>query len=259
MSSLKSLARRYQYLTAEIATLEADLEQLVVQINPGLQQTKGIGTVTAAQLLITAGGNPDRLKSEASFAALCGASPIPASSGKTTRHRLNRGGDRHANYALHQIALTRMTYDQRTRDYIQRKQQKGKGTKEILRCLKRAIAREVFTLITTPVPAVDHRHLRPLRQRTRTHPAPGRRSPGRQHRQNLTRGKRTNPRRCLPHHLRRMAPKQQFDTIGASLHGAERLSFLIRPRQPRAEEGHTRTSATLLLMVASRCCGYGRC
>ncbi|WP_411194449.1 transposase [Rhodococcus erythropolis] len=174
MSLLKSLARRYQYLTAEIATREADLEQLVVQINPGLQQTKGIGTVTAAQLLITAGGNPDRLKSEASFAALCGASPIPASSGKTTRHRLNRGGDRHANYALHQIALTRMTYDQRTRDYIQRKQQKGKGTKEILRCLKRAIAREVFTLITTPVPAVDHRHLRPLRQRTRTHPAPGR-------------------------------------------------------------------------------------
>lgn len=106
MSSLKSLARRYQHLTAEIDVLEADLEQLMLQINPGLAQTKGIGTVTAAQLLITAGGNTDRLKSEASFAALCGTSPIPASSGKTTRHRLNRGGDRHANSALHQIALT---------------------------------------------------------------------------------------------------------------------------------------------------------
>ncbi len=81
MSSLKSLARRYQHLTAEIDVLEADLEQLVLQINPGLAQTKGIGTVTAAQLLITAGGNTDRLKSEASFAALCGTSPIPASSG----------------------------------------------------------------------------------------------------------------------------------------------------------------------------------
>jgi transposase len=164
MSSLKSLARRYQHLTAEIDVLEAELEQLVFQINPGLAQTKGIGTVTAAQLLITAGGNTDRLKSEASFAALCGTSPIPASSGKTTRHRRGRGGDRHANSALHQIALTRMTYDQRTRDYIQRKQQEGKGTKEILRCLKRAIAREVFTLITNPIPVVDHRKLRPLRQ-----------------------------------------------------------------------------------------------
>ncbi|MFJ7738993.1 transposase, partial [Lysinibacillus sp. NPDC097287] len=86
MSSLKSLARRYQHLTAEIDVLEADLEQLVLAINPGLAQTKGIGTVTAAQLLITAGGNTDRLKSEASFAALCGTSPIPASSGKTARH-----------------------------------------------------------------------------------------------------------------------------------------------------------------------------
>ncbi|WP_336883103.1 IS110 family transposase [Rhodococcus globerulus] len=81
MSSLKSLARRYQHLTAEIDVLEADLEQLVLEINPGLAQAKGIGTVTAAQLLITAGGNTDRLKSEASFAALCGTSPIPASSG----------------------------------------------------------------------------------------------------------------------------------------------------------------------------------
>jgi transposase len=164
IASLRSLARRHQQLTVEITTLETELEQLVAAVNPGLQQTKGIGTVTAAQLLITAGENVDRLKSEASFAALCGTSPIPASSGKTTRHRLNRGGDRHANSALHQIALTRMTYDDRTRAYIARKQQEGKSTKEILRCLKRAIAREVFTHLTHPAPAVDYQQLRQLRQ-----------------------------------------------------------------------------------------------
>jgi transposase len=164
VASLKSLARRHQQLTAEITALETELGQLVSAVNPGLQQARGIGTNTAAQLLITAGENSDRLKSEASFAALCGASPIPASSGKTTRHRLNRGGDRDANAALHQIALARLSCDQRTRDYAARKQHEGKGTKEILRCLKRAIAREVFQLITHPVPAVDHRSLRPLRQ-----------------------------------------------------------------------------------------------
>lgn len=114
--------------------------------------------------MITAGENADRLKSEASFAALCGTNPIPASSGKTTRHRLNRGGDRHANSALHQIAVARITCDGRTRDYIAKKRQEGKGTKEILRCLKRAIAREVFSLIANPPAAADYRALRPRRQ-----------------------------------------------------------------------------------------------
>jgi transposase len=164
LTSLKSLARRYQHLSAEAAVLEAELEHLVTQANPALQQVKGISTVTTAQLLITAGENADRLKSEASFAALCGTNPIPASSGKTTRHRLNRGGDRHANSALHQIAVARITCDQRTRDYIARKRSEGKNTKEILRCLKRAIAREVFTLITNPPQAADYRALRPKRQ-----------------------------------------------------------------------------------------------
>lgn len=164
LSALKSLARRYQHLNAEVAVLDSDLERLVAMANPALQQTKGIGTVTAAQLLITAGENADRLKSEASFAALCGTNPIPASSGKTSRHRLNRGGDRHANSALHQIAVARITCDQRTRDYIARKRSEGKSTKEILRCLKRAIAREVFTLITNPPPSADYRTLRPKRQ-----------------------------------------------------------------------------------------------
>lgn len=164
LTSLKSLARRYQHVSAEAAVLDAELEQLVAQANPALQQVKGIGTVTAAQLLITAGENADRLKSEASFAALCGTNPIPASSGKTTRHRLNRGGDRQANSALHQIAVARITGATRTRDYIARKRQLGKNTKEILRCLKRAIAREVFYLITNPPPAADYRGLRPKRQ-----------------------------------------------------------------------------------------------
>ncbi len=162
--SLKSLTRRYQYLGDQIAVLEGQLEQLVMQANPGLLQTKGFGVVTAAQLLITAGENSDRLTSEASFAALCGASPIPASSGKTIRYRLNRGGDRNANASLHRIALNRLTYDERTRAYAIRKRQEDKGNKEILRCLKRAIAREAYKLITHPLPAADHRDLRVLRQ-----------------------------------------------------------------------------------------------
>lgn len=164
LHALRSLARRHQHLTAETADLDQSLDRLVTAANPGLAATKGVGPVTAAQLLVTAGDNPDRLRSEAAFAALCGVSPIPASSGKTTRHRLNQGGDRHANAALHRIALVRMSYEQRTRDYVARKRAEGRSTKEIIRCLKRAIAREIFTLLTKPVeiPRIDD--LRPLRQ-----------------------------------------------------------------------------------------------
>lgn len=110
------------------------------------------------------GENGDRLKSEASFAALCAPTGSRPPSGKTTRHRLNRGGDRHANSALHQIAVARIACDQRTRDYIARKRSEGKNTKEILRCLKRATAREVFAIITGPPSAADYRALRPTRQ-----------------------------------------------------------------------------------------------
>jgi transposase len=164
LTALRSIAHRYQLLTDEITDLERQLDTLVGQAAPALQATKGVGTITAAQLLVTAGQNSDRLTSEASFAALCGTNPIPASSGKTTRHRLNRGGDRHANAALHQIILTRMTYDTRTRDYITHKRAQGRTTKEILRCLKRAVAREVFHLITNPTPVTDWQHLKSLRQ-----------------------------------------------------------------------------------------------
>ncbi|KRE23333.1 IS110 family transposase [Agromyces sp. Soil535] len=164
VAALKSLARRHQQLSAEVAELESMLAPLVVETNPALAAAKGIGPVTAAQLLVTAGDNPERLHSEAAFAALCGAAPIPASSGKTTRHRLNRGGDRQANAALHRIALVRMAHEQRTRDYVAKKRSEGRGNKEILRCLKRAIARDVFNLLTNPVDVPRTDDLRGLRQ-----------------------------------------------------------------------------------------------
>jgi transposase len=103
-----------------------------------------VGPQTAAALLVAAGDNPDRLRSEAAFSMLCGSSPIEASSGKTVRHRLNRGGDRQANNALWVIALARMASDQQTKDYVERRTKQGKSKKDIIRCLKRYIAREVY-------------------------------------------------------------------------------------------------------------------
>ncbi|SHH35667.1 IS110 family transposase [Streptomyces sp. 3214.6] len=152
-TALRRLARRYQHLTGEIAEADAELDPLVAQAAPGLVELIGIGTETAAQLLITAGDNPDRLRSEASFAHLCGAAPISASSGRTNRHRLNRGGDRQANHALYTIALVRMRYDPRTRLYVARRTAEGMSKKDIFRCLKRFIAREVYKyLISTNIP-----------------------------------------------------------------------------------------------------------
>ncbi|MGW4825865.1 transposase, partial [Streptomyces sp. NPDC004227] len=108
-----------------------------------------------AQLLITAGDNPERLTSEASFAHLCAAAPIRASSGRTNRHRLNRGGDRRANHALHMIALVRMRYDTRTQHYVARRTAEGLSKKDILRCLKRFIAREVYQHLARPNPLTN--------------------------------------------------------------------------------------------------------
>ena len=107
----------------------------------------GVGPDTAAALLVTAGSNPERLKSEAAFAALCGVSPVPASSGKTNRHRLNRGGDRQANAALYRIVIVRLRYHESTRTYFQRRMGEGKTKTEIIRCLKRYVAREVFGIL----------------------------------------------------------------------------------------------------------------
>jgi transposase len=106
-----------------------------------------VGPQTTAQLLITAGDNPQRITSEASFARLCGVAPVPASSGTTDRHRLHRGGDRHANAALYRIVIVRMRHCERTRAYVARRTSEGKTKKEIIRCLKRYVAREVYATI----------------------------------------------------------------------------------------------------------------
>ncbi|MFL5513662.1 MAG: IS110 family transposase [Gemmatimonadales bacterium] len=145
--SLRSVARRYQLLSEEIAELDEQLDRLVAKAAPELTALPGIGTDHAATLLSVAGDNPQRLKSEASFASLCGVSPIEASSGKVVRHRLNRGGDRDANRCLHLICVVRMRHDQRTRDYVARRTAEGKSKREIMRCLKRYIAREIYRLL----------------------------------------------------------------------------------------------------------------
>ncbi len=134
----------FEALDQEITALDHELAQLVAAAAPRTVQLLGISTGHAGQLLVTARQNIERLRSESSFAMLCGASPIPASSGKTTRHRLNYGGDRQANRALHLIAVCRLRYCQRTRAYVNRRTAEGKTQREIMRCLKRYIAREVF-------------------------------------------------------------------------------------------------------------------
>jgi transposase len=146
--SLKSLGRRYVELHDEIADLDVMIAAIVDELAPNLVARNSIGHAGAAQLLLTAGDNPERLHSEAGFAALCGVSPVPASSGKTTRHRLNRGGDRAANSALHIIAIGRLRTDPRTKAYMAKRVAEGHSKLEVIRCLKRYIAREVFTLIS---------------------------------------------------------------------------------------------------------------
>jgi transposase len=149
--ALRSVARRYETLSAEIAELDAQLDRLVAQVAPELVSLAGIGTDHAATLLIVAGDNPQRLRSEASFASLCGVSPIEASSGKVVRHRLNRGGNREANRALYMICLARMRRDRRTQEYVARRTQEGKSKREIIRCLKRYVAREAYRVLISCV------------------------------------------------------------------------------------------------------------
>jgi transposase len=145
--ALRSVARRYEALSEEIADLDAHLGPLVAQVAPELVALPGIGTDSAATLLIAAGDNPQRLGSEASFANLCGVSPIEASSGKVVRHRLNRGGNREANRALYMTCLARMRRDRRTKEYVARRTAEGKSKREIIRCLKRYLAREVYRVL----------------------------------------------------------------------------------------------------------------
>src|SRR5699024_6281197 len=157
--TLKSLARRYIELDDEIAYYDRMVQPLVDELAPDLIARNAIGYGSAAQLLITAGDNPERLRNEASFAALCGVSPIPASSGKTHRHRLNRGGDRAANSALHIIAIGRLRTEERTRAYVDRRIAEGHSKLEAIRCLKRYIAREVFHLLRDCQQRINQRRI----------------------------------------------------------------------------------------------------
>jgi len=146
--ALRMLAGRYQALTAQIREVDEHLNDLVKATAPKLLELVGVGVEVAGQLLVTAGDNPGRLKSEASFANLCGVAPLPASSGRTDRHRLNRGGDRGANNALFTIVLSRLRHHEPTRAYAQRRRAQGMAPKEIIRCLKRYVAREIHKVLT---------------------------------------------------------------------------------------------------------------
>ncbi len=145
--ALRELGRRAQFLDAQLDRLDELIGPLVTARAPGLLRLHGVGSDTAALLLIAAGDHPERLRSESSWAHLCGAAPIPASSGKVSRHRLNRGGDRQANHALWRIVITRLGSrpgHPATRAYVERRTKEGLSKKEIIRCLKRYVAREVY-------------------------------------------------------------------------------------------------------------------
>ncbi|WP_144670793.1 IS110 family transposase [Arthrobacter sp. U41] len=161
--TLKALATRCQSLSAEITATDAALKEIIDTYAPMLCDLPGVGTEVASQLLVTVGDNPDRLGNEAQFASLVGVAPIPASSGKTTRHRLSRGGDRNANHALHSVVLVRMASCPRTKDYVNKRTAEGKSKREIMRCLKRYVAREIYRQITNPQPAPNNTDLRHMR------------------------------------------------------------------------------------------------
>ena len=148
-TSLRAIARRWLVLDAEIKQHDTQLERLTADRAPDLVKAHGMATGTAAEMLLLVGDNPDRIHSEAAFAKLCGACPIPASSGKTTRHRLNRGGNRQANAALYRVVIVRMRGHQPTLDYVRRRTAEGKAKSEIIRCLKRYVAREIFGYLCT--------------------------------------------------------------------------------------------------------------
>jgi transposase len=144
--ALRATAQRIRMLAAEAAELQDEIGRLVAAVAPWLLELPGMGPISAAQVLVS-WSHAGRLRSEAAFAALAGVSPIPASSGQVTRHRLNRGGDRRLNRALHTVALVRLRDDPATRAYAARRRSEGKSPREIRRCIKRAIARQLFNLL----------------------------------------------------------------------------------------------------------------
>ena len=146
-AALKAIARRWLALREEIDGHDRELDGLVSAAAPTLTGARGVATATAAEMLLLVGDNPERIRSEGALAKLCGACPIPASSGRTDRHRLNRGGNRQANAALHRVVVTRMRLHGPTIDYVGRRTGEGKTKAEIMRCLKRYVAREIFGLL----------------------------------------------------------------------------------------------------------------
>jgi transposase len=148
--ALASIAQRIQQLDDEITELDDDIDTIITPLAPTLLSLLGVGPDVAGQLLVTAGDNPDRISTEAAFAHLCGVAPIPANSGKhQTSFRLNRGGNRAANAALYRIVICRLRWDPATRHYLERRTKEGKSKRHIIRCLKRYVAREVYTAIQT--------------------------------------------------------------------------------------------------------------
>ncbi|WP_442542593.1 transposase [Arthrobacter sp. KN11-1C] len=162
--TLKTLATRYQALAEEITAADTALQEILDSYAPLLCDVPGVGPDVASQLLITVGDNQGRIGNEAQFAAFAGVAPIPASSGKTTRHRLSRGGDRNENRALHQVVLTRMASCPRTKNYVSKRTTEGKSKREIMRCLKRYVSREIYRQIFNPVPAPGITDLRQKRK-----------------------------------------------------------------------------------------------
>ena len=160
-TTLRSLARRCRDLATELAELDQAIKTLIEQAAPSLLELNGVGTNCAAALLVAAGDNPERLSNERSYAALCGSSPIDASSGLQRRHRLNRGGNRQANAALYIIVISRLRWDKRTQTYMTRRLAQGRTRKEIIRCLKRYVAREIYTTNTREL---RHQHHKPTLQ-----------------------------------------------------------------------------------------------
>jgi transposase len=170
--SCTSVAQRIEFLEPQTDELTTEIDTLATALNPALRAAYRVGPDTAVQLLITADTNSHRLRSQAALAMLSGVAPIPACSGKTTRHRLSRGGDRAANNALHRIALVCWSHDPHTRDYLARQLAAGRTKKDILRLLKRAIAREMFKHLTAPCPIHDYSDLRPTDKPKTSPPLP---------------------------------------------------------------------------------------
>ena len=149
-AAMRALARRWLWLHEEIIAHDKELERLVTERAPDLMASHGIATLTVAEMLILVGDDPTRIRSEAAFAKLCGVCPIPASSGKTHRFRLNRGGNRQANAALYRVAIVRMRSHEPTLAYFKKHTKDGKSKSEIIRCLKRYIVREIYSQLCVP-------------------------------------------------------------------------------------------------------------